>query len=85
MNAGGVYADLYETQFKGAMAGEEDRIREQEKIGLDVWEEPEPDKAERDRKDRERLENWRESVVQSLENLELFGDEAMASEEGEPK
>ena len=85
VNAGGVYADLYETQFKGAMAGEEDRIREQEKIGLDVWEEPEPDKAERDRKDRERLENWRESVVQSLENLELFGDEAMASEEGEPK
>ena len=85
VNAGGVYADLYETQFKGAMAGEEDRIREQEKIGLDVWEEPEPDKAERDRKDRERLENWRESVVQSLENLELFGDEAMATEEGEPK
>ena len=85
VNAGGVYADLYETQFKGAMAGEEDRIREQEMIGLDVWEEPEPDKAERDRKDRERLENWRESVVQSLENLELFGDEAMATEEGEPK
>ena len=85
VNAGGVYADLYETQFKGAMAGEEDRIREQEKIGLDVWEEPEPDKTERDRKDRERLENWRESVVQSLENLELFGDEAMATEEGEPK
>ena len=81
VNAGGVYADLYETQFKGAMAGEEDRIREQEKIGLDVWEEPEPDKADRDRKDRERLENWRESVVQSLENLELFGDEAMATED----
>ena len=45
VNAGGVYTDLYETQFKGAMAGEADRIRESEedarptgKIGADVWE-----------------------------------------------
>ena len=28
VNAGGVYTDLYETQFKGAMAGEADRIRD---------------------------------------------------------
>ena len=53
VNAGGVYEELYETQFKGAMAGEADRIRGGEdaegahagsgwpgdrKIGADVWE-----------------------------------------------
>ena len=41
VNAGGVYADLYETQFKGAMKGTEDIIREpEESIGAEAYPAP---------------------------------------------
>ena len=78
VNAGGVYEELYETQFQSAMAGEGDRGDRTSdddmsgaagKIGLDVWEEEDPDHRGRIEADRERFRSWREAVSMSMDDM----------------